>query len=264
MIMASVFFSTPAEAIPAVPAMEGLLETRDNVKISYKHYKAGSDTVIIIAPGFFNSKDNRWMKKAVDIVYPKYDAIIFDFRGHGKSSGRFAWSSKETMDIDAVIDYAKSRNYKHIGILAFSMGGAAAVNAVSRRDDVDSMVLISCPSKINMIDFHFWEPAMFADLKDNIDCKWQGKGARISNPFLRKDQPVDSIRNIHNASILFIQGKMDWVIKERHAKKLYDAADGAKNRRVKIVENGMHAERMIQQYPDKLSRLISNWFMETL
>lgn len=103
----------------------GMLCTSDNISISYDHYRKGFDSVVIICPGFFNSKDNRWMRKAVGMLLGKYDVIIFDFRGHGKSGGKYTWSAKEDLDLNAVVDYAKLCGYKHIGILAFSLGAAA-------------------------------------------------------------------------------------------------------------------------------------------
>ena len=246
----------------AQEASSGILHTRDNVNIAYERYRIGSDTVIIICPGFFNSKNSRWMRKIAELVSSKYDVIIFDFRGHGQSSGKFTWSAKEDMDVDAVLDYAKSCGYKQIGIVAFSLGAAAAVNAVADRDSVKSMVLISCPYKIRKIDFHFWEPEMFDDLKDNIECKWEGKGARWGSIFLAKKDPIDSIKNIKNAAMLFIHGDKDWIIKSRHSKKLYDAADTYKD--LEIIKGGLHAERLVQFHPDMMKELILKWFSKTL
>ena len=67
----------------------GTLYTSDNIPISYDYYKRGFDSVVIVCPGFFNSKDNRWMRKTVDMLTLEFDVIIFDFRGHGKSGGRY-------------------------------------------------------------------------------------------------------------------------------------------------------------------------------
>jgi pimeloyl-ACP methyl ester carboxylesterase len=248
--------------IEASSPLSGTISTSDNVSLAYEHFKNSSDTVIIICPGFYNSKDNRWMQKTVQMLMPQYDVIIFDLRGHGKSGGKFTWSSKEDIDVKTMIDYAKTQGYKKIGIVAFSLGAASAINAVSTRSDVDSMILISCPSNFNSIDFHFWEPQMFSDLQDNIDCKWEGKGARVGNFFLTKKKPIDSIKNIKTTPILFIQGDKDWVIKARHSKKLYDAAPSHK--KLEIIKGGLHAERLIQHYPDKMKELILNWFSETM
>lgn len=239
------------------------LRARDNTSIACELFRTGSDTVIIICPGFYNSKDNRWMRKAGEMVLSRYDAIIFDFRGHGKSGGLYTWSAKEDMDVGAVIDFAKSIGYKNIGILAFSLGAAAALNAEARGNYVDSMVLISCPSNFNAIDFHFWEPAMFSDLKDNIDCKWQGKGARTGNFFLTKARPIDSIKAIKDTPILLIHGDDDWIIEERHSKKLFEAAITSR-KKIEIVKGGLHAERLIQADSAGMKRLILGWFRDTL
>ena len=241
--------------------LSGTLYTPDKVAISYEHFKNGSDSVIIICPGFYNSKDNRWMRKTADILSPKYDVMILDLRGHGKSGGKFTWSAKEDIDINTAADYAKAQGYKHIGIVAFSLGAAAAVNAAAVRNDIASMVLISCPSNFDAIDFHFWEPAMFSDLKDNIDCKWEGKGAKCGNFFLAKKRPIDSIKDIKNTAILFIHGESDWVVKPRHSIKLYNAA--ASYKKIELIKGGLHAERLIQFYPDKMKEMILAWFSET-
>ena len=240
----------------------GMLCTSDNISIAYDHFKNNSDMVIIVCPGFYNSKQNRWMRKTVELLSPKYDVIIFDFRGHGKSSGSFTWSSKEYIDVNTVVDYAKTLGYKHIGIVAFSLGASAAINAASDRDDIDSMVLIACPSRFNMIDFRFWEPGMFADLKDNIECGWEGKGARAGNIFLEKNNAIDTIGRVKKTAILFIHGDNDWVIKDRHSRKLYDAFNGEK--KLEIIKGGLHAERLIQYDPEGMKRLILDWFFKTL
>ena len=240
----------------------GTLRTSDNIPISYNHYKRGFDSVVIVCPGFFNSKDNRWMRKTVDMLTAEFDVIIFDFRGHGESGGKYTWSAKERLDVDAVVNYAASQGYKKIGILAFSLGAAAAVNDAATRKNIKSMVLISCPSRFSAIDYHFWEQGMWADLKDNIECKWKGKGARIGSILLSKEDPIDSMGDIKNTAMLFIHGDEDWVIKPRHSKTLYDKASTYKN--IETIKGGFHAERLIEFHYTRVSSLILDWFSKTL
>lgn len=197
------------------------------------------------------------------MILPEYDVIIFDFRGHGKSGGIYTWSAKEDMDLDAVMDYAKDSGYKHIGILAFSLGAAAALNEAAHREGIDSMVLMSCPSNFQNIDFRFWEPGMLADLKDNIDCKWEGKGAKTASIFMKKEAPIDSVRCIKNTAIFFIQGDNDWIVNVRHAKKLYNAAI-TNMKKLEIIKSGLHAERLLQFHYDIMRKMILDWFSETL
>ncbi|MDD4879473.1 MAG: alpha/beta hydrolase, partial [Candidatus Omnitrophica bacterium] len=65
------------------------LVTRDGVEIAYEHFKAGHDSLVIICPGFFNSKANGAIRLAIGLVEGSHDVIIFDFRGHGESGGKF-------------------------------------------------------------------------------------------------------------------------------------------------------------------------------
>jgi pimeloyl-ACP methyl ester carboxylesterase len=247
---------------PLPEPAKGTVHTKDNVTIAYDHYKNGFNSVIIVCPGFYNSKDNRWMKKTAEMLLSAYDVIAFDLRGHGSSGGTFMWAGREDSDVNAIIDYAKGLGYKHIGILAYSLGASASINAVAARDTVASMVLISCPSRFEAIDFCFWEPGMFSDLFDNIACGWQGKGARCGNMFLAKERPIDSIVRIKDTPILFIHGDRDWIVKPRHSKKLYDAAICPK--KIEIVKGGFHAERLIQLHYEEMKQLILAWFAETL
>jgi fermentation-respiration switch protein FrsA (DUF1100 family) len=96
-----------------------------------------------------------------------------------------------------------------------------------------------------------------------MDCKWQGKGARSGSIFMKKTDPLDSVRLIRRCSLLFIQGSDDWVIKERHAKKLYNAATTDK-KKLEIVKGGLHAERLLQFHYDDMKKLIFDWFSKTL
>ena len=83
--------------IPAI--LSGTLFTSDHQKIAYRHYNVSHEKVIIIAHGFYNSKDAILLKKLKDNLMDSYDVIMFDFRGHGKSSGLFYWTSKEELDL---------------------------------------------------------------------------------------------------------------------------------------------------------------------
>jgi uncharacterized protein len=240
-----------------------MLLTKDNVKIAYEHLRNGFGSVVIICPGFFNSKKNTAIRKTIDIVSPSYDAIIFDFRGHGDSGGKFSWTANEPMDLEAVLDYAEGQGYKKISIIGFSLGSAVSINVASRRPGIKSMALISAPFSFWDIDYHFWEPEMFSDLKANLECNWDGKGARLDHVFLPKERPIDCVANIKETSMLFIHGDRDWVIKDYHSRKLYEAA-AAKDKRLEIVHNGLHAERLIERYPDKIKALILDWFSKTL
>ncbi|MFH2138529.1 MAG: alpha/beta hydrolase [Candidatus Omnitrophota bacterium] len=242
--------------------INGILKTKDNIKISFEHRQNGFKKVIVVCPGFFNSKKNRWIQKTVNIISECYDAIVFDFRGHGDSNGKFAWSAKEHYDVEAVLEYAYSCGYAEVGILGYSLGAAASINAISRTQNVKSMVLISGPESFWQINYHFWEPEMFSDLKDNLECDWEGKGARVDVIFMKKPKPLTQVKYIENIPMFFIHGTRDWIIKDYHSQDLFKAASG-KNK-IELIKDGLHAERLIQQYPELMKKLILDWFNQTM
>ena len=241
---------------------KGVLYTKDKVEISFEHNSKGFSSLIIVCPGFFNSKKNRWMKKTVELLSGNYDTFIFDFRGHGESKGLFSWLAKEHNDLEAVLDYVQSFNYKSIGILAYSLGAAVSINTVSRRNDVKSMILISCPISFWEINYHFWELEMLSDLKDNFECAWEGKGAKVGHFFEPKRKPINEIKKIKDVPIFFIHGTRDWIIKYYHSCRLYEASVSVK--RIKLIKDGLHAERLIQQDEGKMKKLFLDWFDETI
>lgn len=239
------------------------LVTKDGVKIAYEHFKNGFDSLVIICPGFFNSKANSAIRRSIELVADSRDVIIFDFRGHGQSGGKFTWTAKESLDLEAVLDHGVSCGYKKIGIIAFSLGAAVSIIVAAKRPEIKSMVLISAPYSFWDINYHFWEPEMLSDLKSMLDCKFEGKGVKMDHIFMDKERPMDRIPAVKDSAILFIHGAKDWVIKDYHSKKLYNSAMTYK-KKIEIFNDGLHAERLIEQYPERMKELISSWFRETL
>ncbi|MFA5093743.1 MAG: alpha/beta fold hydrolase [Candidatus Omnitrophota bacterium] len=235
----------------------------DGIEIAVEHFKDGHDSVVVICPGFFNSKKNSVIRRAIDIVGDSHGVIIFDFRGHGESGGKFTWTAKEPLDLKAVLDYAAGCGYKKIGLMGFSLGAAVSVIVAPERPEIKSMVLISAPYSFWDINFNFWQPEMFSDLKANMECSWEGKGAKMDHVFMEKNKPIDRISAIKGAAILLIHGAKDWVIKDYHSKKLFNSA-AVYEKRLEIFNDGLHAERLIEQYPDRMKDLVSGWFRDTL
>ncbi|MBF0384434.1 MAG: alpha/beta fold hydrolase [Candidatus Omnitrophica bacterium] len=239
----------------------GFLLTADNQKIFYNHYKSGHDKVIIIAHGFFNNKDTLLFKELSEGIARDYDVITFDFRGHGKSSGLFAWTTREENDLTRVIQYAKEENYKKIGVIGFSLGAAVSLINAGKEKNIDSLISVSAPTDFWKINYHFWEPDMIKDLRLNIGKKGIGKGVRPGNPFRKKIRPIDIVSKISPLPVLFIHGKKDWLIKPQHSEELYEKAK--RPRKLILLASAGHAERIFDEYPDEFLRLCRDWFQKT-
>jgi len=240
----------------------GTLLTADNCNIEYRHYQNNKDKVIVIAHGFYNSKEAELLQKLAECFFCDYDVFMFDFRGHGKSGGLYSWISREGYDLNAALDYLKGK-YKKTGLIAFSLGGSVSINVLAKRHDVESLVCISTPSDFSKIDYHFWN----LDLKDDLvytlfTRKGQkGRGFRPGPFWLEKEKPIDNVSKI-NIPVLYIHGERDWVILPWHSKALYGKT--ISKRKLVIIKNGPHAEYLMKNSEKEFVEEIKNWFSQTL
>jgi pimeloyl-ACP methyl ester carboxylesterase len=239
----------------------GYLVTSDQHKIHYDRYSGNHSKVIIIAHGFFNSKQAFLFLKLAKDLSNEFDVIIFDFRGHGLSQGLFYWTSREYLDLLAVVDFA-NMHYAKIGVMGFSLGAATSIIAASKTAHIDSIVAVSAPSEFGKIEYRFWKFDIIHDVFYNLFGKGRfGKGVRPGPFWLNKEKPLDVVKNMQTP-IFYIHGDKDWVVGHQHSEKLFSHTQGFK--RLNIIKNGPHAEYLFKEYPDELLLLSRNWFHETL
>jgi uncharacterized protein len=239
----------------------GHLITSDRHKIYYDCYSGGHDKAIIIAHGFFTSKQAfLLMKLAIDLSH-EFDVIVFDFRGHGLSQGLFYWTSIEYLDLLAVVEFV-NRRYAKIGVIGFSLGAATSIITASKTTHIDSILAISTPSEFGKIEYRFWNVDIKNELFYNLFGKGRhGKGVRPGPFWLNKEKPLDLVKKMQTP-IFYIHGDKDWVVHHRHSEDLYSHTSAFK--RLKIIKKGPHAEYLFKKYPDELLKLSRAWFHETL
>jgi len=236
----------------------GTLITKDNEKIAYRSYSDGFDRVVVIVHGFFNSKDSVLLAELAEHLADKQDVFIFDFRGHGKSTGFFTWTSKEQSDLEAVFDYIKDK-YKKIDVIGFSMGGSVSINVLSRnRMPVSTLICISTPSDCSKIDYKWWKLDLENDIWYSLFTKSgrQGKGVRPGPFWLFKEKPIGNVGRL-KMPVLYIHGDRDWVVGFRHSQELYNKTIASK--RLVIVKNGPHAEYLMRKHRDDLLKEVDDW-----
>ena len=243
-------------------AIEGTLTTVDRQKISFQHFKNGNQAVIIIVHGYYNSKQCVVLQQLARVLSGKYDIFMFDFRGHGKSSGLFTWTSREGNDLEAVLDFIAPQ-YSKIGLIAFSIGASISINVLANNKRVDSLICVSAPSDMSRIDYWFWALDWKGDLVYTLldPLGRTGKGVRPGPFWLAKKRPIDSVAKI-TIPIMFIHGSRDWVIRPWHSQALYQKAAGKK--KIISIEKGPHAEYLMRDYPGQFIAEVKNWFLDTL
>lgn len=234
--------------------------TTDGVAISVDHYRLGHrDTAVVICPGFFQSKDTRTFQRMSEALAGTHDVLAMDFRGHGRSKGLYTFSACEGADLEAVLRCAEER-YQRLGVLGFSLGAAIAMNTISRRQGrVQSLIAVSGPSSFEEIEFKFWTPDAMRTGTQGLES---GAGCRPGNLLLKKERPIDAVRQRGPLPICFIHGTRDVIVGVQHSHRLFAAAHEPK--RIKLIEGGSHAEALFRDDPQGFTRLVEAWFADTL
>ena len=86
-----------------------------------------STKTIILLHGYAGSMDPD-LRYAPHFHAAGFNILMFDFRAHGRSSGRLtSVGALESRDVHAAIDFALAKGSQSVGLIGFSMGGRAAV-----------------------------------------------------------------------------------------------------------------------------------------
>lgn len=233
---------------------EVFLKTNDGIKLALNHYKNGSKSLIIIAHGWFMTKDSKAFRQMAKEFSKNYDVITFDFRGHGKSSGFYTFTTKETIDLKCVVDYAKNM-YEKIYLIGFSLGGALVLIHAAKNKDIDKIIAVSAPCDFDKIENKMWKKEAFIPtLKKFEPERWLS--IRPSCNIQDKIKPIDIVKDI-DVPILFIAGKKDPTVHAWHTLKLYKNAKSKKQ--FELFEKGTHAEDLFLDEPKRFMKLCLNF-----
>lgn len=233
--------------------------TSDRVRISLAHSHHGArQTALIICPGFFQSKETPTFRRLAQALAREHDVIAMDFRGHGRSRGWYTFSARESLDLEAVLRWARQR-YERIGLIGFSLGAAILIETVSRvREGVQSLIAVSAPCAFDAIAMRWWTPQA---MRTGLQGLEPGSGCRPGPPWLPKPAPLACVPRLAPMPILFIHGARDAIVGVEHSQRLYAAA--AEPKRLEILEGGSHAEALFRDDAEGFCRLVSRWWEET-
>jgi pimeloyl-ACP methyl ester carboxylesterase len=228
--------------------------TADQVLIHVRYWQgasAGKPGLIIVAPGYAQHSGTASMQTLAMALTPTADVVIVDFRGNGKSGGKFTFGAKEYLDLEPVLAWAKT--YPDITLLGFSLGAYHSIRAASRfPGSVQRLLLVSCPTRLedivssggaflNPLALLFRKVSFRYPPENDLSFRWTW-------PFSEKP---DSAALVAHLAIPchFLVGGQDTLVFERLSRKVYAAAAGEKS--YTRFEKGVHAEAMFLQFPER-------------
>ena len=231
------------------------LTTNDNVKIAADYYENQNDGIVIISPGWCMTKDSGAFKSIAQMFSEQFDVLSFDFRGHGKSGGWFTFTAKELLDLDAVVQFAETKNYKKIYLAGFSLGAGTSLIYASQNKNINSVIAVSAPADFGKIENQMWKKEAWGETFKKFELS-RFLSVRPYPIPLKKIKPTDIIDKVE-CPVLFLAGEKDPTVHCWHTKELYDKALCKKE--FKLFENGCHAEDLYLHFEDEFKQICFDW-----
>jgi dipeptidyl aminopeptidase/acylaminoacyl peptidase len=227
----------PLHTTPAAYGLQyedvAFTSTEDNVPLSGWYIDTPGDRTIMILHGAGSVRDNFInMEVGRALAQQGFDIFMFDFRGHGASGGdRTSLGEWEKRDIAGAVSFLRSRGVSKVGVLGYSMGGAAALLAAPEQPEIAAVAADSA----------------FSDLFSVVETERAHMGVpNLFNPgyvFVSKalfgvdvleNEPKRAIARLSGRPVLLIHGEEDALIPVEQAYELRDFALAAGNQDVEL------------------------------
>jgi pimeloyl-ACP methyl ester carboxylesterase len=247
---------------PASPVQFGDqlgLRTVDGERLEAIHVEgpaADRSLAVVVAHGFTGSITRPDVRAVVSALSAHAGVLAFDFRGHGRSTGKSTVGLHEVLDLDAAVVAARRLGYADVVTCGWSMGGSVVLRHAALHGGVDAVVSVSALSR--------W---FYRDTKPMKRVHWAIEtrlGRLVARRALRTrissvgwdvdsppESPVEVVPRISPTPLLFVHGDRDHYFPVEHPEALFEAANEPKE--LWLVEGFGHAESAAT--PELLDRI---------
>lgn len=230
---------------------ELIFTTRDGLRIAADFYpgKKASRTLVVFAPGFAKYKDAPPMGEICRFLTRYGDVVCPDFRGTGRSEGRYGFGAFEHYDLEAILKWGKG--YRKRILAGLSMGAYFCLRAAHDFPRlVDKLLLVSVPSSLEDV------LKTLGPIRQGwvIGTEWKALKKRLSTVhslFFRWDNPfrpkpdVSRIVKRLKIPISFLVGGKDRLVVKELSRKIYENASSPKS--WTEIREGNHAEFLFME-----------------
>jgi pimeloyl-ACP methyl ester carboxylesterase len=233
------------------------LHTEDGERLAARHLPGpggGRDLAVVVAHGFTGSIDKPALRAVTTALARHCGVVVFDFRGHGRSTGHSTLGDREVLDLEAAVAAARGLGYRHVVTCGWSMGGSVVLRHAALVGGVDAVVSVSAVSR-----WFYRDTAPMRRVHWAIETRLgrlvsrRMLGTRISAAGWPEipESPVEVVGRIAPIPLLLVHGDRDHYFPVEHPEALYAAAGEPKE--LWLLEGFGHAESAAT--PEVLDRL---------
>lgn len=255
-----VFCNKPSEL--DLPFEDVAFQTKDGVTIRGWYINGKSKNAGILLVHGSNGSRHAGLRYAPSLYEKGFNLLLIDLRNCGESEDFYdSMGFHERNDIHAGIKFlTEIKNLSSIGVFGFSMGGAAAIMAMSENPLIKAGVFESSFSDVESViadelknRFRMFPNPMISLVKSLYEKRIDGDISNLT--------PLIAIPRIFPRPIFIIHGTGDNKFPIIHGVKLYIAAKYPK--KIWPVKNGKHA-RSWQADRVRAEKEVPQYFQEHL
>ncbi|HEX2922418.1 MAG TPA: alpha/beta fold hydrolase [Chloroflexota bacterium] len=199
----------------------------DGLRLSGWFLPAGEKADGLVLCHGFHTGRRELLPVAMALRALGHNVLIFDFRGHGDSEGR--WSScgqLETRDLEGAVRFICRRPEVYedrVGVIGYSMGAATAIMTAARVREIRAVVADSPFATLREVlestfRNHYHVPC-FPILSMAVWINGQIVGASMSST-----RPLDEVAKISPRPLMLIHGEADRIVPMSESLLLHEAA----------------------------------------
>jgi len=204
-------------------------------------WSGGSKGTVIFCHGRFGSKDPD-LKYVPFFREAGYNTFLFDFRGHGRSEGKYSsMGYYERLDLLGAIDLLQSKGISRFGVLGFSLGGGIGIVTAAQSEAIVAVISDGGFAQLRRVVEAGSRKKGFPPLLTTLIVPlmlWMA-GRRLGCD-LEEADPLRWVEKITPRALLLIHGAQDPYISVEDLRRLYDAAGEPKE--LWIVDEAGHRQ----------------------
>jgi len=232
--------------------------TEDHMKLKAWFSREENKPVVILAHGRGGSRDQ--MTALYRMVTFKVGAgwLLFDFRACGGSDGYISTGGiEESKDLRAAIKYLETQGYRRsdMGLVAYDMGGLAAINMADEINSLAAVVLIGAGNSLKKQlanRLHGWKLPLHPTATLGLLVSQIVTGKNLGLPF------VDTkLARLTRVPVMLVGGDQDHVIPPERIKAMARLIP-SQNTEIKMCV-GMGHDDLVRASNSNAFRVIAKW-----